>query len=316
VTEVTIRPLREEDASEVVKLRHQVWVDDITTPATFLWDIEHEPAAAEARRWVATDDGRVVGMATALRATWSSADVAQFHVVVGAPLRGRGIGGRLFAEVEDHLVRLASLQVLCGIERGDEPSARFVRQRGFLHGRDDHAWSLDPRGVSLEGFAERRAAAEAAGFGLVPLRELPGRPRDLHRLILALEADLPSDIPIATPYEEWLTLMLEAPSFSPDASFCMTAGDEPIALTWIWLDEPGGRARHGMTGTLAAYRHRGLARLVKLASIGWLAEHGVSRLFTDNDAENHDMLALNEHLGYRPLTVFEIWMRGAPAGIT
>jgi GNAT superfamily N-acetyltransferase len=85
-------------------------------------------------------------------------------------------------------------------------------------------------------------------------------------------------------------------------------------MTWIRLDAAGLRARHGMTGTLPAYRHRGLARLVKLASIRWLAEHGVTALFTDNDTENRDMLALNEHLGFRPLTVFALWAReAAPA---
>ena len=83
-------------------------------------------------------------------------------------------------------------------------------------------------------------------------------------------------------------------------------------MTWIHLDAEGGRARHGMTGTLPAYRHQSLARMVKLASLAWLAEHGVTRLFTDNDIANRDMLALNEHLGFRPLTVFTMWAREAP----
>ena len=67
-----------------------------------------------------------------------------------------------------------------------------------------------------------------------------------------------------------------------------------------------------MTGTLPAYRHGGLARLVKLASIRWLARHGVTAPFTDNDTENRDMLALNEHLGYRPLVVIQLWIRDGP----
>ena len=89
----------------------------------------------------------------------------------------------------------------------------------------------------------------------------------------------------------------------------MLAGDVPVALTWIRLDRAGRRAAHGMTGTLREYRHRGLAHLVKLASIAWLADHGITALYTDNDRENRDMLALNEHLGFRPLTVFDLWAR-------
>jgi GNAT superfamily N-acetyltransferase len=163
--------------------------------------------------------------------------------------------------------------------------------------------------VELDG---RQAAVEARGLRLVPLRELAHRPEAIYRLNQALERDLPSDVPIAQPYDVWRTHALEMPLFSPDASFCVLAADEPVAMTWIVLDEAGHRARHGMTGTLPAFRHQGLARLVKLASIRWLAEHGVTRLFTDNDTENRDMLALNEHLGFRPLTVFALWSRPGP----
>jgi GNAT superfamily N-acetyltransferase len=143
----------------------------------------------------------------------------------------------------------------------------------------------------------------------MPVRELLARPEALYALNNALEHDLPSDVPIDEPYAAWLLHEFEVPTFSPDASFCVLADEEPVAMTWIHLDEIGRRARHGMTGTLRPYRHRGLARLVKLASIQWLAEHGVTVLFTDNDTANTDMLALNEHLGFRPLTVFAMFVR-------
>jgi GNAT superfamily N-acetyltransferase len=307
---IVVRPMRRRDIPGFVELRRHLWADDVATVESLAWSLAHERAEVQARRWVATDRGRVVGAAAASRASWSSARaVAQCHVGVHAARRGRGIGGLLFAEVERHLARIGAARTLCGTERGDEPSARFMRDRGFHHTRDDQAWSLDPRTVSLAEFPTRRAAAEAAGFRLVPVRELLNRPRDVHRLNMALEGDLPSDVPIAEPYESWRTTAFETPLFAPDASFCVLAAGEPIALTWIFLDAAGSRARHGMTGTLPAYRHRGLAHLVKLASIGWLADHGVTALFTDNDSANREMLDLNEHLGFRPLTVFETWLR-------
>ena len=54
-----------------------------------------------------------------------------------------------------------------------------------------------------------------------------------------------------------------------------------------------------MTGTAPEFRHRGLARLAKEATIGWAAEADRT-IVTSNDTTNADMLALNEHLGYRP----------------
>ena len=55
-----------------------------------------------------------------------------------------------------------------------------------------------------------------------------------------------------------------------------------------------------MTGTAPEFRRRGLARLAKEATIGWAAEAGIRTIVTSNDTTNADMLALNEHLGYRP----------------
>jgi len=55
------------------------------------------------------------------------------------------------------------------------------------------------------------------------------------------------------------------------------------------------------TGTRRAYRGRGLALAVKLASINWAAANGITRLLTYNDATNAPMLAVNARLGYQPL---------------
>lgn len=82
----------------------------------------------------------------------------------------------------------------------------------------------------------------------------------------------------------------------------------------MFVDLGGRRAGHGLTGTLPAYRHRGLARLVKLASLEWLADRGVTIVYTDNDSTNADILALNEHLGFRPLGDIELWARNEGPG--
>jgi GNAT superfamily N-acetyltransferase len=64
-----------------------------------------------------------------------------------------------------------------------------------------------------------------------------------------------------------------------------------------------------LTATLPAYRRRGLALLVKLATTRWAAENGIERLLTENDRENLGMLALNDSLGYRPLYDQGTWVR-------
>jgi RimJ/RimL family protein N-acetyltransferase len=54
------------------------------------------------------------------------------------------------------------------------------------------------------------------------------------------------------------------------------------------------------TGTMPGYRGRGLALAVKLGSIHWAAERGVTSMVTRNDDVNAPMLAINRRLGYRP----------------
>jgi GNAT superfamily N-acetyltransferase len=307
--DIVIRPMRRRDIPGFVALRRDLWVDLVITAESFAWTLAHEPAADQARRWVATRQGRVVGIAEAIRAPWSPAGVSLCHIGVDAALRGLGIGRRLFAEAERHVARLGADQTRARIASGDEPSARFARRCGFHHARDHRTWSLDPRSVSVADLPRRLAAAEAAGLRLVAIRDLMDRPRDLFRLNVALLADVPADVPGTWAYDDWRAVVFDTPLFSPDASFCVLAGEEPVAVSWIMVDAVGGRAEHAVTGTLPAFRHRGLAPLVKLAAVDWLARHDVAVLLTENDTENGEMLAINEHLGYQPLVGFEIWAR-------
>jgi GNAT superfamily N-acetyltransferase len=306
---VTVRPLRRPDIPGVVEVRHLVWADEISTPASFAWRLDHPEPGEDARHWVATDGGQIVGFGFGARATWTEDAVARAFVGVRPERRGEGIGRRLFDAVDAYVERLDPLRTTTGTDQADERAARFVAHRGFRHTRDDQGWSIDPRVIDSGEFAGRREALESTGLRIVSMRALLDRPEVIYGLNLTLERDLPSDDPIASTYRSWLIHEFETPTFSPDASFAILDGDRPVAMTWIHLDLEGHRARHGMTGTLPAYRHQGLARLVKLASLRWLAEHGVTTLFTDNDTANVDMLALNDHLGFRPLTVWEFWVR-------
>jgi GNAT superfamily N-acetyltransferase len=308
--EIEIRPLDMTDVASVVELRAAVWPDEIATPDSFAWAIGHTPPEEQVERWVATEGSGAVGWATAGLDSWTKERLGFIYGGVRPDRRRCGIGGRLFAVAEDHLSGVAPAKTRTGTMRGDIDSADFVTRRGFTRGRSEQVWSVDPRSVPLTGFEQGLATALAHGLRLVALRELVSRPESLFALTVALERDVPSDEVFERSYDNWLEQELGSPLFSPDASYCLVDADaEPVAMSWILHDAAHLRARHGLTGTIPAYRHKGLARLVKQASIAWLADHGVTALFTDNDTQNRDMLALNEHLGYRPLAVFDFWTR-------
>jgi RimJ/RimL family protein N-acetyltransferase len=72
------------------------------------------------------------------------------------------------------------------------------------------------------------------------------------------------------------------------------------AVSLLIADEESGRGANMFTGTQRAYRGRGLGLAVKLASIAWAREHGITQIATRNDETNAPMLAINRRLGYVP----------------
>jgi GNAT superfamily N-acetyltransferase len=72
-------------------------------------------------------------------------------------------------------------------------------------------------------------------------------------------------------------------------------------------------AWHDMTAVLPEYRGRGIAKVLKRATIAWAIDHGLAALETGNDVENAPMRAVNFGLGYKPIPD-EVGFRGPLAG--
>jgi GNAT superfamily N-acetyltransferase len=124
----------------------------------------------------------------------------------------------------------------------------------------------------------------------------------VYELHIEALADVSTDTPFDdVGYEDWLRSDWSYPDISDDGSFVVLEGGRPVSIAFLVVDPVGRLATNAFTGTLRAYRGRGLARLVKLASIRWAAEQGVERILTGNDETNAAMLAVNRRLGYRPV---------------
>ena len=302
-----IRPFEREDAAGVADLlRDTLETPWVTTPADVLhW--EREPARARRASWVATEGSKIVGWANAqLRWEVSEQGVAEAWVAVARDHRGRGIGTSLFETADRHLSAIGATKVQSWAE--EQNGKRFLAARDFREVRQDRISGLDPREVDQPD----RPVPE--GFRIVPLREVLERPRELYAVYMAGEADAPDVFEVDNiSFEEWQTETLEIPSLDPDGSFVAVHGDRPVAIALLEVDREHKRATNEMTATLPEFRRRGLARLAKLASLRWAAELGVTSVLTSNDRENPAMLALNDELGYRPLVIRGLFVRG-PAG--
>ncbi|MGH3003831.1 MAG: GNAT family N-acetyltransferase [Gaiellaceae bacterium] len=96
----------------------------------------------------------------------------------------------------------------------------------------------------------------------------------------------------------------------PDA--CFVAVEAGRALGYGYLELDGEAGRHGFTGVRREARGRGIAGAIKRAQIAWAKREGLRMLRTANELRLPQMLALNQRLGYRPLST-EIVLRGPVA---
>jgi GNAT superfamily N-acetyltransferase len=296
-----IREFEPNDAAAVSAALHEESPPHPVTPEGVLHWRDGQPERAHARLWVAEQDGRIVGWAeTRLRWTTKVDDVGDLWGYVVPSYRGRGIGASLYDEAEGHLVGLGARMLESWTYT--DAGMQLLANRGFRATGTEQVSILAPAQAdysALEALAEEK---RAEGFRLVPLGEVRGRVQELHRVYAAALADVPEyfredDVRI----DEWRRETLDHPQLSDEGSFVVVAGEQPVALAFLEVDEPARIAANEMTGTLPEFRRRGLARLAKLATIRWAAEQAIEAVQTGNSHENPGILALNLDLGYRPV---------------
>ncbi len=268
-SDAVIRPFRPADAAVAAELLVPLAAQDDPVTAASLLHRVRTVGPDDGAWWVTEVGGEVVGWAESERhLAVRSDDVQRVWVAVRPDHRRRGLGGRLF--------QLAEQRGLAGRVRSlrswaltDEPEgARFLLARGFEHRRTEWVLALDPTMVDLSELPRRTQSAAAAGYRLAPLRDLLDRPEDLYRTFNAASVDVPRDVEHdGLAFDKWQLLTLGDPLLDPEGSFVVLAGEEPVAFAWLAVDRERGVAGNLMTGTLREHRHRGLARLAKLATV-------------------------------------------------
>lgn len=306
-----IREFRNEDAPVAVEVLRATAADWTASAPSLLHRLESHPPRARQVAWVAEEDGQLAGFARArLRWEVSERSVGWLWLGVRQSLRGRGLGGLLATTAERHL-REAGAEVVESFAAG-ESGRRFLEERGYRAAGSERLSRLNVASADVSALPGLEQAVAAEGFRLVPLKEALARPRDVHAVYAATSADAPEDFAVDDiRYDEWVHECLEDPDLSLDGSAVVLHGERPVALSFLMTDGAGAAA-NDMTGTLPAFRRRGLARLAKLATIRWSAGEGVVWILTGNDDDNQGMLALNESLGYRLAVTQTLYVREEP----
>ncbi|MBA2297889.1 MAG: GNAT family N-acetyltransferase, partial [Actinobacteria bacterium] len=218
----------------------------------------------------------------------TSARSGYLNVSVRPSHRSRGIGTTLLERALAHLEDSSRIQTDSG-----EVGRSFAERHGFRHTHTRRVSGVDPRTVDT-------SELDSTPTQIVSLRE--AGPEQVFAVDAESVLDQPSDDAIdALEYEQWLHDYWEYPDLDLDVARAAVVDGQAVAITFVTLDHDSHRALNSYTGTLRAYRGRGLARLTKLSVVRRLAELNVALVLTENDETNAPMLAINDRLGYRPI---------------
>ncbi|TDU87776.1 acetyltransferase (GNAT) family protein [Kribbella voronezhensis] len=282
-----IRPAVAADAHEVARLRRETFSYKVLSAAAARHMITVQSPGERFLALVAESDGRLVGWGSAGLNVWTSEEgKGSISIYVHPDHRQAGTGRALSDRLHEHLQEIGAVRVSTS---ATPDGLEFARRRGYDGSRQVHFAGVDPRVLPEQ-------PATPDGIELVTIDRL--EPRQVYLADSISSLDEPGDSPLdAVSYEEWLEEIWNSPGANHELGVAAVAGDEVAAFTI--LERDGDRAWSGMTGTIPAYRGRGLAKVIKSAALRRAAAAGITGAFTSNDDENGPMLAINNWLGYR-----------------
>jgi GNAT superfamily N-acetyltransferase len=308
VGDLELRPATLDDASFAADLETALRPDDPADPAIMRhwWTIEDTDNVIE--RWVATQDGRPVGLVFQRHAPWEK-----------MPERFGRVSGDLLPAVRTP-ARLDTLQAFAEQRSRGDGTKTFttwtweddrlrravLEARGFKEERRERFWELDlvaNKDRIAKMADESRARMRTEGIEILTLARDsdPEKYRKLWRMSNEAEQDIPTTVPHTETtwevFEEWQ----RSPGLREDRQWIARDGDDIVGVSQLSYPPTRGIVETDWTGTARKVRGRGVARALKCETVMQAIALGIDQVRTDNDGENAPILHLNASMGYTRL---------------
>lgn len=303
---LSIREATEADLPRTVEIGNAVFPDYRETPEEAAAFIARLRAGGYASLMAVAEapGGEIVGYAHAHHMP-GQFDPGRYRlgVFVDPAWQRRGVGSGLCA----HMLAMTAARggrVLESFARETDPQAvAFLVHRGFRETLRTWECRLDLRAFDPAPFAGSLERARSAGVVITTLaderRRDPEALRRAYALHNAVMADIPAPIPYTPPpFQQFVLSNIESPRALLDAYFLAVMDGTYVGEANLQRPAEGTHLYHNVTGVLPAYRGRGIAMALKLATIAYGRAHGYTEIRTWNEVHNTGILAINDRLGF------------------
>ena len=304
---LTVRPAGIGDEREYAQVIASIHPDETVDPEVLRarWTQEGRLPQNQGR-FLVVEGTRTCGLAFWTRpADWAGGPVNVASVNVRmVPGRESALDfARILAEMED-AARASGADLARAVAREDEEfHPRELVACGYRVDRTSRSWVLDLGVQGGELVQARARAREAMSRSGIELRALHAPVddstwRDVYALTAETIPDIPSSFPEPIPsFDSWRSKMSE-PGIFEERIWTAWSADTLVSFSYL-LFPLAGDVWTGYTATRRSFRGRGIARAVKLETIGQAVELGIESINTNNDLENAAILHINSSLGYQ-----------------
>lgn len=297
-----IRPATPEDYPALAAIMNLTRLDIQVTPEQLARAHQNRDPKIKFGQWVAEKDGQVVGLTSHTQhIDIYEPDKLWVMLRVHPDHQQQGIGSQLFEVLLEQVQVHQPQALLIAISEKETVPLGFATRRGFVeYGR---RWEslLDVPSFDPAPYAHLEADLAAQGIVIRAFADLaddPDRDQKFYHLQMSADLDVPMPVPYTPPtFEQFRTLVLRSPEFLPDGTFIAVHGEQYVGLSSFFLARPD-TVHVDLTGTLAAYRRRGIARALKVRGIQYAQAQGLRIIGVMNDPVNVGMLAINDQLGF------------------